>query len=1570
MLLTTAIALCSPRSRDKKLAPRLRTFFLVIAALLIVAGRQIYAQGAGAQLNLQDFNAATSTGVQTNGKAIGPGLYFGQLATEAEGRQAVILVGQGQYVQFTLTSPANGVVVHYAMPDAKQGGGLSGHLNLYVNGALTTSLALTSAYNWLYGAYPYQKTPVTPASQAQAPHNFYNDARYLFSSTLAAGTVVKLQVAAGDSVPWYIVNTADFETVPAAIAPPANSIDVTQAPYSADNTGSTDVTATMQKAINAGSSAGQTVYVPKGSYKISSTLSLSNVTLQGAGEWYTEFHGDNVGFTGNQNPASTNVQVSDLALFSDATTRNTGGRINTGFNGGFSNSSFSNIWMQNEKSGIYVIGPTTGLKMNGLRMLDLEADGLNFYAYDGAITNSAVTNSYVRNSQDDGIALWAANGEDSTITVDHNTVISPGLANNVAVYGSGNGTVISNNLLMDPVHAGSCFQEGQRFSAVPADGTLTVENNSFQGCGVFDADSLNDLGALLFVADQGNIAATENVTGNTIANSPYSAYWFTGPNSTTGVNISKDTLSSVGTYVLNIQGPGSASITDITASGVTLGGYENCNSNFSLSAASNTGWSPSPASCSPPQTRPLWVFPDVATFQTTQGTTVTQTIAIANASYTNTTLGSLSVSSGFTLSTDPNYPCTSTLQAAQSTTFPNSGSTGFCLVDVVFNAATAGVTTGTLTIPSSAPGGTTTVMLIGSTGSNTVAQTLAVSPSSVSFGNVPASTASSVQTVQISNPSGAPSASISIAVSQGFTQTNNCPSSLAGGSACQISVTFHPTAAGSVSGTLSITSSAGSPITVALSGNGTSAPTAPTAIAASPQGGSTIGVSWTGSTGSTPITYNVYRGTTSGGEGTTPIATGVTAITYADTGLTPGQIYFYEVSASNSVGQSSRSAETSATAESTVVQIDAGGTGVSPYAADEYFSTGSEFASDATVSTSNVVNSAPMAVYQSVRYASSFNYTIPGLKAGATYTVRLHFAELTFNGAGQRQFNVAINGTSVLTNFDIYAAAGGQNVAVAEEFNTTASSGGTVVISFTQGIADNPEIAGIEILSPGSSAVIAPSAPSGLTAKAGNASVALSWAASTGSSPLTYTVYRAAGTSGTNATSIASNLSTISYTDSSVANGTTYTYYVTATNKAGSATSSQVTATPQATATAPSAPTGVSATAGNQSVALSWTSSTGAAPISYNVYRGTTTGGESTTALASGLSSTTYSDTGLTNGQKYYYIVKATNAAGTSVASAEASATPQSTTGALLQIDAGGQAVAPFSADTDFNNGSEATTTASITTSGVTNAAPSAVYQSVRYAPSFTYVLPGFTPGSSYTLRLHFVELTFNGAGQRVFNVAVNGTSFLKNFDVYATAGAQNKAVVEQTTATADALGQITVSFTQSSADNPDMAGLEVLGTGSVGRTPQDVVAINTGSTVVSSPFVADTDYSGGSTFSSSATIQTGNTSTPAPAAAYQSCRYGSFTYTVPNLTAGKSYAVRLHFAELTFSGSGQRAFNVSLNGTAVLSNFDIYATSGASDRAITQQFNAIANSSGQIVIAFTPGSADNPEINGIEVLQ
>ncbi|MCM3039146.1 glycoside hydrolase family 6 protein [Paenibacillus motobuensis] len=180
-----------------------------------------------------------------------------------------------------------------------------------------------------------------------------------------------------------------------------------------------------------------------------------------------------------------------------------------------------------------------------------------------------------------------------------------------------------------------------------------------------------------------------------------------------------------------------------------------------------------------------------------------------------------------------------------------------------------------------------------------------------------------------------------------------------------------------------------------------------------------------------------------------------------------------------------------------------------------------------------------------------------------------------------------------------------------------------------------------------------PSAPAGLTATAGNAQVTLSWAAASGATG--YNVKRAT-TSGGPYTTVASGVTATSYTDAGLTNGTPYYYVVSAVNSAGeSVNSTQVTATPQATTTVPAAPAGLTATAGNAQVTLNWAATNGA--TGYNVKRATTSGGPYTT-VASGVTATSYTNTGLTNGTPYYYVVSAVNSAGEGGNSTQVTATP------------------------------------------------------------------------------------------------------------------------------------------------------------------------------------------------------------------------------------------------------------------------------------------------------------------------
>jgi len=294
--------------------------------------------------------------------------------------------------------------------------------------------------------------------------------------------------------------------------------------------------------------------------------------------------------------------------------------------------------------------------------------------------------------------------------------------------------------------------------------------------------------------------------------------------------------------------------------------------------------------------------------------------------------------------------------------------------------------------------------------------------------------------------------------------------------------------------------------------------------------------------------------------------------------------------------------------------INSGGGAAGNFVADTDVTGGTTiYSTSNTIDTSGVTNPAPQAVYQTERSGSDFTYTIPGFRPNTSYLVRLHFAEFAFSGPGIRLFNVKINGQQVLTNFDIYAAAGGQNKAVVEPFLATADGSGAITIEYVN-VVGGAKSSGIEVLS----------------------------------------------------------------------------------------------------------------------------------------------------------------------------------------------APP-------LAINSGVGAMGRFVEDTDVTGGTTMySTTNVIDTSGATNPAPQAVYQTERSGSNFTYTIPGLNPGASYTVRLHFAEWAFSSPGVRLFNVTINGQQALTNFDIYATAGGQNKAVVEQFTTTANSSGQIVISYTNVSG-GAKSSGIEIL---------------------------------------------------------------------------------------------------------------------------------------------------------------
>ncbi|RDS83696.1 coagulation factor 5/8 type domain-containing protein [Dyella monticola] len=502
------------------------------------------------------------------------------------------------------------------------------------------------------------------------------------------------------------------------------------------------------------------------------------------------------------------------------------------------------------------------------------------------------------------------------------------------------------------------------------------------------------------------------------------------------------------------------------------------------------------------------------------------------------------------------------------------------------------------------------------------------------------------------------------------------------------------------------------------------APSAPGTLAAGANGSGQVNLTWGASTAASgcAIGYTIYR---SESVGFTPSAANQIATTsgtsYSDTGVAGATTYYYIVQATDVAGTSTASnTATATTSVSTcttncsspdAIAISAGGPGAGYFAADEDFNGGTPSGTNATININGVTNPAPQSVYQNQRFGN-FTYTLPGLTPGASYAVRLHFDEFYWTQAGQRVFNVSINGTQVLTNFDIFAAAGGQDIAIVEQFAATANAQGQIVLQFVS-VKDNAAINGIEVQ------------------------------------------------------------------------------------------------TSTATNTPPNAPSNLSATVASSSqINLSWTASA-TSGVMYTVLR-------NGKPVANSLTGSTYSDTSLTSSTTYSYTVEAIDSAGTSMASNTATATTfdvdcVSGCGSdALAISAGGPASGDYVADEDFNGGNASGTGATINTSGVTNPAPQSVYQHQRVGNNFSYTLTGLTAGASYVVRLHFAEFYWTQAGQRVFNVGINGTQVLSNFDIIATAGGQDIAIVEPFTATANAQGQIVLQFT-TVTDNAEINGIEVI---------------------------------------------------------------------------------------------------------------------------------------------------------------
>jgi hypothetical protein len=582
--------------------------------------------GRGAQLGIVEQEAENAT---TNGTILPYDTSAYTLSGEASGRQAVKLA-PGQYVAFTLTQRANAMTVRYAIPDAPTGGGIDAPLTVSAghegdeNGRPKT-ITLTSKYSWLYNQYPFTNDPnaallhsdwwitecfCVPAvtdppptiTKPFRPMHFYDEQRVRLHSTYQPGDVVRLTMPADSNAAWTVIDLVDFQLIAGPAEQPEDSVSITE--FGADPRGIHDSAYAFDRAIEAAKASEEkkTVYIPAGTFQVNRHVVVDNVTIEGAGSWWSIVKGhqvtlsspapdgsvhSGVGFYGKSaaDGGSHHVKLSNFAIEGDVRERIDTDQVN-GIGGALSDSTVDGLYIHHTKVGIWLDGPMNNVTIQNTVIADQIADGINFHQ---GVTNSRVVNSLIRNTGDDGLAMWsqAIGGmpgiENANNLFDHNTVQIPSLANGIAIYGGRDNTV-SNNVVADPVREGSGLHAGSRFGSTPFAGYLRFTNNTTVRAGSFELNWRIGLGAIWLYALEGSLTADIEVAGDNFLQNTYNAILIVSDfpvkdrYSISNVHFKDIHVDGTGTSVLSARAAGNATFQNVSARNVGAVGINSCGS--------------------------------------------------------------------------------------------------------------------------------------------------------------------------------------------------------------------------------------------------------------------------------------------------------------------------------------------------------------------------------------------------------------------------------------------------------------------------------------------------------------------------------------------------------------------------------------------------------------------------------------------------------------------------------------------------------------------------------------------------------------------------------------------------------------------------------------------------------------------------------------------------------------------------------------------------------------------------------------------------------------------------------
>ncbi|MFC4120202.1 CBM35 domain-containing protein [Nonomuraea zeae] len=526
----------------------------------------------GATVPYTEYEAESGT---TNGTVLGPDRTYRTIASESSGRRAVRLDGAGKYTQVTLTRPANAVVVRYSIPDNAAGTGATAPLAVYANGAKVADLTLTSAYSWVYGNYPFPNDPALGGA-----HRFYDEVRGTLPA-YPAGTVLRLQ---NESATPVTVDLIDTEVVAPAHTAPAGSVDITA--HGAVS-GSGDDTAALRSAINAAKAQGGSVWIPAGTFDLTSRVDVAGVTVRGAGMWHTTLRGNSG--RGGFYAVGGNVQLADFTFAGDVRHRDPDGVVTTdaAMEGNFGTGSLiHNVWVEHAKVGLWVNGGTDGLYVAGVRIRDTFADGVNL---NDAVARTRVDQSVLRNTGDDALAMWSHTTPVTASAFTFNTATLPMLSNTAAIYG-GDGNRIEDNLFSDTVYTAAGIAVSTWHQAQPFSGTTSIQRNTLTRTGGWNNDWASSQGAVWIYAESRDITAPVVVRDVTVNDSTYQGLLLSWQKTISNLILDHVTIAGTGTYGIEAAAAGSATASHVTVSAAAAGGLHNPAGYTFVRGQGNSGW--------------------------------------------------------------------------------------------------------------------------------------------------------------------------------------------------------------------------------------------------------------------------------------------------------------------------------------------------------------------------------------------------------------------------------------------------------------------------------------------------------------------------------------------------------------------------------------------------------------------------------------------------------------------------------------------------------------------------------------------------------------------------------------------------------------------------------------------------------------------------------------------------------------------------------------------------------------------------------------------------------------------